>query len=734
MGNNFYVQDMSEKEKIKKLGLELARLKAESKRYKEQDSLYKSIFDEAADSIIVCDLEAKILEVNKRFSMMTGISKEDYIGVSLSNIFDEKDASRRHLRIDLLKSGIALNLRRNIKTKGSCVPFEINTIKGVNDTIILHLRDIRERIISERALKQSAEIVENIHLGLLITSIVNGGNIKIGMANNSAARIFSTDIKRLVRSTIKDVFSGSDALTIVKTAKKVQEDQQPVEIECFYYDNESKTSKILALKIFFLSEKNQGILIENITEKKEKEKLVRQAEEKYKIFFMNSQVGLFRTKIDGERFTEANDRTAKIFGYRNREHFLIAKRSVWSFYVDQADRKKMLEILTRDGEVKNFEVRMKRHNKPIWVRYSGKYNHEFQWFDGVIDDITHEKNSQIELVESEEKFRKIFDGSMDGIVILDLQDLRIKNANKRLLQMIKLKKAEAIGNSIFQYLPEEFHSLAKKRIYQLSRNRQTAPAEMGLTNNKDISIPVEVNSRIITYEDDKCVLTNMRDVSERVEFKQKLMETIIETEERERKRLANDLHDDIGPLLSTLKMYISSFIRLNDENKKQEFINKIRELITDTTANIRRVSNALSPHVLDEFGLYAAVLTIVDRIHKLINVKLESNIEEKRFHHNVEIVYFRIINELINNTLKHSGAEKLEIRLKYTGNILKLDFSDDGKGFDVQREMDDVNIGKGILNILNRAKSINGNPEFVKNMTGTRFILTTKTSLKNVKR
>lgn len=167
----------------------------------------------------------------------------------------------------------------------------------------------------------------------------------------------------------------------------------------------------------------------------------------------------------------------------------------------------------------------------------------------------------------------------------------------------------------------------------------------------------------------------------------------------------------------------------NDE-KIQFIYNKIQDIVKDAVMNVRELSYALSPNIVINFGLYRAVQNIIEKNNALINIKLHSNIDGYYFKINVEIVYYRILKELVNNTLKHAGAKRIDIHLYFKDKFLTLDYKDDGKGFDVEKTLDKKQ-GSGLINIISRVKLIDGSYSFPSNeKKGFSIQIVTKTQMR----
>lgn len=196
----------------------------------------------------------------------------------------------------------------------------------------------------------------------------------------------------------------------------------------------------------------------------------------------------------------------------------------------------------------------------------------------------------------------------------------------------------------------------------------------------------------------------------RKENEAKILSAIIKTEEKERQKFAKDLHDGLGPILSSIKMAISAINKsiIGETNKR--IIDKTENTIDNAITSIKEISNNLSPHILERFGLEKAIKTFTDTIITKENLELilSSNLDGKRYNYNIEVILYRIIGELITNTLKYASASKIEISLFNYEEKLELFYSDNGIGFDIKNNNKK---GMGFSNINSRVKSLDGEME-----------------------
>ena len=191
----------------------------------------------------------------------------------------------------------------------------------------------------------------------------------------------------------------------------------------------------------------------------------------------------------------------------------------------------------------------------------------------------------------------------------------------------------------------------------------------------------------------------------------RLMRAIIQTEERERRRFAKDLHDGLGPLLSTARMTLSALLQHERDDHSKQVLESASNVINEAVESIKEISNNLSPHVLTNFGLASAIKNFVFKVSqsKSINISFDTVLTDAdRFDSNIETVMYRATCEMINNTIKHANATEVNISLEKIQRTIVIKYDDNGKGFDSEKTVMEPNSGMGLSNIASRMNSING--------------------------
>lgn len=197
---------------------------------------------------------------------------------------------------------------------------------------------------------------------------------------------------------------------------------------------------------------------------------------------------------------------------------------------------------------------------------------------------------------------------------------------------------------------------------------------------------------------------------DRLRTERKVLNAIINTEENERRRFANDLHDGLGPILSTIKMSLSSLSSRISDPSGTIILNNTSHLINEAINTIKDVSDNLSPHVLQNFGLASAIKAFTTKINqtKTVEIDFKSNMADQRIENDKEAVIYRAVCELINNAIRHSGASRIEIDLNKHEKFITLHFNDNGRGFDPLSLNTEDNKGMGLSNIETRVKTVEG--------------------------
>lgn len=207
-----------------------------------------------------------------------------------------------------------------------------------------------------------------------------------------------------------------------------------------------------------------------------------------------------------------------------------------------------------------------------------------------------------------------------------------------------------------------------------------------------------------------------------------LLNASIRLQEEERQRIAADLHDDAGPLLATARLYLNENLVNLDKTTQLQSIYNAKSIIDDTIQLIRNISHSLMPPTLKNFGLESAVNDLFQKISGSGSMNASSRFHDyrERLQAETELIIFRVIQELVNNILKHSNASFIHLTQNTSGDKFFIRLHHDGRGI-TQNDFNKLNkstVGLGLKNIQSRLKVLHGKIFFEKDMSQTYYKVT----------
>jgi signal transduction histidine kinase len=228
----------------------------------------------------------------------------------------------------------------------------------------------------------------------------------------------------------------------------------------------------------------------------------------------------------------------------------------------------------------------------------------------------------------------------------------------------------------------------------------------------------------VVFYQKKMIQEQLKRQQMELDYQQKMMEAALESQENERRRVAADLHDSIGAMLSTVRVGITTLAKqMNDPQS----LDLPKQMLDDTITSVRRISRDLMPSTLDKFGFAQAVKEMCERFQATTSLPMlwHEHGEIKPMSKNRELMLFRIVQELINNAIKHSQATEINIHA-WAEEQITLSVEDNGVGFDPDAFKTPSQSGKGLglYNIENRARVLGARIEFERNRKqGSKTIL-----------
>src|SRR5689334_1444392 len=326
------------------------------------------------------------------------------------------------------------------------------------------------------------------------------------------------------------------------------------------------------------------------------------------------------------------------------------------------------------------------------------------------------------LRESEERYRELFENARDAMYVHDLSGT-YTSINHAAEKLTGYSREEIVGHNFSEFVPAEHIKQVRERFCNKLAQHGETTYETEVIAKDGRRVPVEVSSRAI-YENGVIVGVQgtARDITERKQAQDALQmfsRQLIEAQEDERRRIARELHDQIGQVLTAVKMNLHAVQLVCDTKEAGAHIKDNVEAVDEALRLVRDLSVDLRPPLLDDLGLVTALEWYVDRYAKRTRVAAEVLIDLKdpneRFSREVETACFRIAQEALTNVARHARANSVWLRLRKKSNVLYLLVKDDGVGFDPQalRKRAPRAATLGLLGMQERAHAAGGHVEII---------------------
>jgi PAS domain S-box-containing protein len=322
---------------------------------------------------------------------------------------------------------------------------------------------------------------------------------------------------------------------------------------------------------------------------------------------------------------------------------------------------------------------------------------------------------------SRDYFNNIFNSVSDMVFVIDKQG-KIENINAPVTHHLQYG-LDYLSGKPFEYLLEKPEENWFAKVAKDIRTTGAGIYEMIFRTKDKNSIPVLISASSLVGDKSRKgkVLMTAKDISVQKKTQNMVLKAIIETEEKERIRFAEDIHDSIGQQLSAIKFYIGASADAVKDPKQKEILSKANAALLDVQADMRNICFNIMPKSLEVFGLIKAVEELCSKNELLgqMNIMIKKPGDMTRLPVQQEFALFRIIQEFINNSLKHSKADTLRMEFIQKDGRLQIHLSDNGVGFDRTKLRKQ---GMGLNNVQSRIRPYHGEVDIISRPgKGTRY-------------
>ena len=701
----------------------------------EQVARLRTLVDASFEGIGI-SRKGVVIEVNEQLATMLGYERDEMIGMPVIALVapESRELVRRAIESNRAEPYEHLAIRKD----GSVFPVEVRggiMGKREDQTRVAAVRDITGR---REACDQLKTLTQRFQLATAAaaiavwdwdlstnTAMCDERLLEIyGLPNTGNGRMTFEQWAKLVhpedlpgqeaalQRTIREKGQGFREFRIIRPNGALRHIQSA---EAVITDDRGTPIRVVGVNI-------------DITGRKEAEGALRQSEERFRAIVDDQTDMIVRWKPDGTR-TFVNQAYCRFFDKRYDE---LVGTSFFPLVAEQ-DREKLRQKVSALTPSNPVAVDVHRSLLP-----SGEFGWQ-EWSDrGIFDargrlvelqsvgrDITERKRTDQALRESEERFRSVVEFSPIGVAVaVDERLVYVNPAAAKLAGASDSADLEKlIGRSVYDFIPAEFREQARERRLKVLQLGCPLPTiETPLLRLDGSTGIVEVLNVPLVYARQSAIMNLIRDVTERKrleeeraqslvreqEAQEQFTQQLISSQEAERTRLAGELHDSLGQNLLLIKNRVQQALEgtIGDARLKAH-LETIRGLASQAIAEVRHISHDLHPYQLDLLGLTRSLEVMIDNATVSSYVVFEHKLDrvDDVFDSNAATNIYRVVQEGLNNVLKHSGARHARVEIERDVREVVLRIEDDGVGFAAEPKSAG---GFGLRNIFQRVRLIGG--------------------------
>jgi PAS domain S-box-containing protein len=675
---------------------------------RRSEQRYRDLFEQNVAGVLRTSLDGAILEANDAGARIFGFaSKQEFAKRNVREFW--RDPRDRASMIERLKAGPVLEelLLRDADGRDLVVLAHIRLVLdadgeavGLQGTLI----DITERKRAEQALQEAhdrlAKTVATAPGVVCSFRLRPDGSACFPHGSERIAELYGVEPGRLAEdaSAIFSLIHPDDVGRMNETVAESARSMNPWRCE-WRVRNPARGELWLEGHSMPVSDPDGSTLwhgiVTDVTERKRGEAALVESERHYHTLFDAIDEGFCVVEVifdeDGKaidyRFLEINPSFEKHTG-------LI-----------DAQGKRMRELAPKHEE-HWFEIygRIAVTGQP--ARFVNRAEQLHRWYDVyafrvgqpedrhvaiLFNDITERKQAEEALRESETRFRKVFEESLVGIVMADTTQGQFREVNAAFCQMLGYTEEELKRLTIADVTHPEHRGPDMEGLKKLGQGQTPRyKTEKRYLTKKGETLWATVTASPVRDDDGRPLysLGMIEDITERKRAEEKLRalsHRLLSAQEEERRRIARELHDQIGQVLTAVKLNLESVARQTTLGGALDLVPTAIGTVDQAIGQVRSLSLDLRPSILDDLGLPTALRWYVDRQTRDTGIEgqVAAHGVEARLPPELETACFRVVQEAVTNVLRHARAKGVWVELRRTGDHLELRVRDDGAGFDL---------------------------------------------------
>jgi PAS domain S-box-containing protein len=701
---------------------------------RQSEMKLKTLFEVLPIGVSILDAERNVVFVNPALETILNITKDGFIrgdyksrkylrpdGTQLpEKEFASVRAFMEQQAVYNVETGVVMEDGNVIWTNVTAAPVAFPDWKAVIVTM-----DISNRKQAEEALKNLLSLteatLESIHNGILVISLqrtVIKTNAKFAEMWRIPGDLLNSGDDKILLDYVHGQLADPDAFNA-----KVEELYEKPEAESFdlIYFKDGRIFERISKPMYLGSEpKGRVWSFLDITERKQAEEALRLEKENFRHSLDDSPLGVRIATLQGDTIY-ANRALLNFYGFdslKELQETPLKKRYTLKSFAEALKRKRQREhgdfsateyeisIIRKDGEIRHLQVFRKE------VLWNG-----VRQFQVICNDITDRKHAEEALHESEERYRRLVEGSPDAIAVYSKgRFIFVNPAGAKLIGARSPR--ELIGKSILDVVHPDSRSQVIERLRHVAEGKEAPLFEEKFLKFDGSVINVEVVGIPFSYQGQAATQVVVRDITKRKQAEEeirkstKLLEDLHkhlnEILENERALISREIHDQVGQSLTALKLDLNRIQKYLNNNP--EAVKKLRdmiELISNTIKDVQRISSDLRPGILDDLGLAAAIEWYCDEFEKRTGIKCSLRLDDSIFGDSqMNLVFFRVLQEALTNVIRHANASSVTIKLHHTQKGTTLTIHDNGIG--IKKEKIESAKSLGLIGMRERVRQFGG--------------------------
>ena len=695
----------------------------------------RALLNAPPDLAVLLDAEGNILAANEHAARTVHTTVADLIGTPACSRFPPEAAERRRAGlVQVVTTGEAVRFEDELG--GRRLDNSLHPVFGPDgqvQRVAVFSRDITELEHSREALQTADEVIAAIPVGVIVYEHQPPDRFVLLSGNPEAERLTKVDITGNVGRPLREAWPAALEEGFTADFLKALRTDRPVEREVVYREEDASINRAFRSRVFPLAGNRVAIAFEDITDRVVAEASLAESEARYRSLVENMPAVTYTAALDeASTTTYVSPQIEALVGLTPEQYASDADAWRRSLHPDDRDRVlQQVEECHRSGRPFASMYRLlAADGRTVWVWDQAAAitdDHGTPLFlQGMMFDTTARQEAEQQLRESEERFRLVFDESPIGMAMVG-PDQTLRNANRALCSMLGYEPDELAGMTVTDIThPDDHEESAEMATEVIGGSLPTFRREKPYVTKDGRVVWCEITGTVINDSDGNPdhALVMILDISERKDAERRLLAyqtrlrsmaaQLAATEERERREIAAGLHDQVGQLLTLAVMHLHKLHGTEPSPERADALNETASLIDGALAATRTLTFELSPPVLHQMGLTAAIGWLADQTQERDGLKVMVRASgDDDVPQEVRTLLFRCVRELLHNVVKHAEATAVAVSVRARPAGLRIRVRDDGIGFALAEDalQPQQTEGFGLLSIRERLASVDGSLE-----------------------